>query len=157
MTTTDEKSRPVSDLFEQAMKNYEQALKTGMKFQEESSRVWSGLLGQATSPQDWGKKVKAMADEVIPQTQKSLEDGLKLIEQSNRSGIDLLKKAVAVAQAASAQEAQSRCLGFWEASLNVMRDTAVAATQAHNKAMESWVTTVRRTTEGAAATVGSKP
>lgn len=149
--TTEQKAKPVSDLFEQAFKSYEQALKTGMKMQEESAKVFSDLVTQATSPQDWQKQMKSACDDFIPQTQKTVDEGLKLIEQTSKSGIELLKKAVAVGQPASMPDAQAKMLGLWEAALNSMRDTAVAVTQAHNKAVESWVSYARKTAQPVAA------
>jgi predicted phage tail protein len=139
LMTTEQKAKPVTDLFEQAMKSYEQALKTGIRMQEESANVFSNLISQATSPQDWQKQVKAVADDFVPQTQKAVDEGLKLIEQTSKASVDLLKKAVAAGQPTSATDAQAKMLGLWESSLNAMRDTAVSVTQANNKAIESWL------------------
>ncbi len=145
--TTEDKTKPGIDLFDQAMKSYEQALKTGVKMQEESARFFSSMVNQTTSPQDWQKKMKAMTDEFIPQTQKSVDEGLKFIEQTSRTSVELLKKAVATGQPTSVQDAQAKFLGLWEASLNAMRDTAVSVTQANNKAIESWVAYARKNGE----------
>jgi len=152
--TNEEKTKPVTDLYDQAMKGYEQALKTGVKMQEESAKYFSNLLNQTTSPQDWQKRVKSVTDELIPQTQKTMEEGVKLIEQTTRTSIELLKKAVATGQPTSMQDAQAKFLGLWEASLNAMRDTAVSVTQANNKAIESWVSYARKNSEP--ATAGAK-
>jgi translation initiation factor 2 alpha subunit (eIF-2alpha) len=142
--TTEQKTKPVTDLFEQALKSYEQALKTGVKMQEESAKMFSDLVTHATSPQDWQKQMKSVADDFIPQTQKTVDEGLKLIEQTSKCGVDLLKKALAVGQPTSAPDAQAKMLGLWEASLTAMRDTTVAVTQAHNKAIESWFAYARK-------------
>jgi translation initiation factor 2 alpha subunit (eIF-2alpha) len=152
--TTEEKTKPVTDLYDQAMKSYEQALKTAMKMQEESAKYFSNLVNQSTSPQDWQKRIKTVADEFIPQTQKTVDEGVKLIEQTSRTSIELLKKAVATGQPTSMQDAQAKFLGLWEASLNAMRDTAVSVTQANNKAIESWVSYARK--NGEPATAGAK-
>jgi hypothetical protein len=108
-------------------------------------------LNQTTAPQDLQKRAKALAEEIIPQTQKAIEDSLKLVEQNSRTSIELLKKAAATAQATTAQEAQSKFLGLCEASLNAIRDTTVALTQANAKAVETWVGYVRKSTEPAVA------
>jgi hypothetical protein len=147
--TTEQKTKPVTDLFDQALKSYEQALKTGVKMQEESAKVFSDLVTQATSPQDWQKQMKSVTDDFIPQTQKAVDEALKLIEQTSKSSVELLKKAVAGGQPTTAPEAQAKLLGLWEASLNAMRDTAVSVTQANNKAIESWVAYARKTAEPA--------
>ena len=145
--TTEDKTKPAADLFEQAIKNYEQALKTGLKLQEDSLRMWTGLVNQSTAPQDLQKRAKALADEIIPQTQKTIEDNLKLVEQNSRTSIDLLKKAAATAQATTVQDAQSKFLSFCETSLNAVRDTTMAVTQANAKAIESWVSYARKSAE----------
>ena len=152
--TTEEKTKPVTDLYDQAMKSYEQAMRTGVKMQEESAKFFSNLVNQTTSPQDWQKRMKAVADEFIPQTQKSVDEGVKLIEQTTRTSIELLKKAVATGQPTSMQDAQAKFLGLWEVSLNAMRDTAVSVTQANNKAIESWVSYARKNSQS--ATAGAK-
>jgi len=148
--TTEDKAKLGTDLFEQATKNYEQALKTGLKLQEDSLRTWTGLLNQTTAPQDLQKRVKALTDEIIPQTQKTIEDNLKLVEQTSRVSIELLKKAAATAQATTVQDAQSKFLSFCETSLNAVRDTTVAVTQANAKAVEAWVGYARKSADPAA-------
>ena len=152
--TTEGKTKPVTDLYDQAMKSYEQALKTGVKMQEESAKYFSNLVNQTTSPQDLQKRMKSVTDEFIPQTQKSVEEGVKLIEQTTRTSIELLKKAVAAGQPTSMQDAQAKFLGLWEASLNAMRDTAVSVTHANNKAIESWVSYARKNSQS--TTAGAK-
>jgi hypothetical protein len=142
-----DKTPPVTELVEQAMKNYEQALKTGLRVQEESARWCAGLLNQTLSPQDWQRKMKGMADDVLPQTQKSVEESLKLIEKNSRMTLELLKKASAAAQSATPQEAQTRFLNLWEASITAIRETAQTVAQANTKALDSWMEFVRKTAE----------
>lgn len=149
--TTEDKTKPGVDLFDQAMKSYEQALKSGVKMQEESARFFSNLVSQTTSPQDMQKRMKTMTEEFIPQTHKSVDEGLKLIEQTSRASVELLKKAVVAGQPTSVQDAQAKLLGLWEASLNAMRDSAVSVTQANNKAIEWWVSYARKNGEPAVA------
>lgn len=144
---TDEKTKPVNEFVDQALKSYEQAWKTSARMQEESARCFSNLVSQTAGPQDWLKRVKALTDEFIPQTQKSLNEGLKVLEQNSRASVELLKKAVSAAQATSPQEAQTRLLSLWESSLNTMRDTIVTATHSHQKAVESWMSCARKTAE----------
>lgn len=155
--TTEDKTKPVTEMYEQAVKNYEQALKAGLKAQEESVKVWAGFLNQGATPQDWQKKAKTVADDLIPQAQKAVDDGLKLVEQNSRTSVELLKKAVAATHSTSPQDAQTKLLSFWESSLNAMRDSAVAVTQANNKAIDSWVAYVRKSGEATATpTTGAK-
>src|SRR4026209_2099785 len=95
---TEEKTKPFADLFEQATRNYEQAVKTGLKAQEESAKLWTNLCNQITPPAELQKRVKVFADEVIPQTQKNVNEYLKVVEQNSRATVELMKKAVATSQ-----------------------------------------------------------
>jgi hypothetical protein len=144
--TTEQKTKP-GDLLDQALRNYEHSLKTGLKLQEESTRLFLGCFTQGTATADFQKKFKAVAEETIPQVEKAVDEGLKLLEQNSRAGVDLLKKAVAATQTTSPQDAQAKSLAFYEGCLNAVRDSALAVTQASNKAAESWLGYVRRSTE----------
>jgi len=149
--STETKQKPVNDLFDQAMKNYEQALKTGLKLQEDSARLWTQLFNQNATAPDWQKQVKALTEELIPQTQKALNENVKLIEQNGKTSVELLKKAVEGAQATTVQEAQSNFMGLWESSVKAMRETAEAVTQANSRALDSWMSIARKTSGVGAA------
>jgi hypothetical protein len=149
-------SKPVSELYEQAMSNYEQALRTGLRMQEESGKWWTTMMDQASSPQDWQRWVRAMSDRFIPETQKTLEENMKFVEQNSRTGVELMKKAMEAAQSTSVMEGQAKLLNFWGASLNAWRDNAHAATQANTKAIEMWVEFLRRNAEMAGSINGGK-
>src|SRR5438270_12405185 len=73
-----EKNKPVSDLFEQAMSSYEQAFRTGVRLQEESSRWWTSMLEQTGPSREWQKTIRTMANEILPEAQKRMEDGLRI-------------------------------------------------------------------------------
>jgi hypothetical protein len=149
--TAEEKTKPVTDLFDQAAKNCEQVMNGTLKLQEETTRWWTNVCHQAAAPQELQKKFKAAADEIIPQAQKNLDDCLKVVEQNSKTSIDLFKKAVAATQATSLEDAQTKALRFWEASLNAARDLTQSITEANSKAIESWVEFVRKNTEPAPA------
>jgi len=145
-----ERTKPVSQLFEQAMTSYEQAFKTGLRLQEESGRWWTSLLEQTGPTRDWQRTVRTMAAEMLPEAQKRMEDGLRLVEQNSRASLELLKlfkKAVEVPRTNPLAESQTQLLSFWEASLNSMRDSAQAVAQANTQAMESWLELFRKGTE----------
>ena len=147
-------AKPVSELFEQAMSSYEQAFRTGMRLQEESAKWWTKLIEQPGTAREWQKAVRAMADEVLPETQKRMEEGLRLIEQNSRARLELLKvfkKSVELPQTNPLAESQTKLLSFWEASLHGMLESAEAVAQANTQAMESWMELCRKTTEMAAA------
>jgi len=129
----------MSELMEQAMKNYEQALQSGLKLQEESSRWWTDFMTQSTTATDWQKRWKTTATQTIPIVQKRMEESLRLVEQSSQTSLDLLKQALAVTASDSPANAQTKVQQLWEASLRALRQNAQAVAQANAKVVESWM------------------
>lgn len=135
-----EKSKvPGCELFEQAAKNYEQALHAGFKLQHEAAKCWVDLVANGGSAQGWQAKFNQAATESLGAAQKRIEENLKLVEQSSRASLDLLKKAVEVAQAETVSASQSKIQEVWEASLSALRTNAAAITQANSKLLDSWI------------------
>jgi len=146
-------TKPVSDLLDAAMDSYEKAFKTGLKLQEESGRWWTSFLEQTGPSREWQRTVRSMATELLPEAQKRVEDGLRMVEQNSRASLEylrLFKRAAQVPQANPIVESQSKLLSFWEESLNSVRDSAQAIAQANTQAMESWMELFRKGTEMAA-------
>jgi predicted methyltransferase len=141
---TDKAKAPGSEIFDQALKNYEQTLRSGLKLQEEAGRWFTGLLTQANSAQDWQKRVTVATNEVISPAQKRMEDYLALIEQNNRTNVDLLKKALEAAQTAAPSECQAKWVDFWGATLNAMQANAQAVTQINAKMIDSWISFLKK-------------
>jgi len=143
MTTKDKAQN--YELFEQALKNYEQALQAGLKLQQESAKWWTDLLAQSGSPQEWQTRFNEMASESVGVAQKRMEENLKLIEQSSRTSLDLLKQAVDTTKADTVSGGQAKVQELWEASLSALRNNATALNQASSKVFESWIQFVPKT------------
>jgi hypothetical protein len=140
-----------TEMFEQATKTYEQLLKSGIKLQQDSAKWWSNAIADVASP-DIQRRIKSVTDDLIPQTQKSVDDWVKIAQECTRSCTDLMKKSTAVTQSGSLQEAQTKALGVWEASLNAVCSMTQSVTQANTKALESWMDYVKKTGETPRAT-----
>ena len=139
---TDKAKPPVSEVFDQAMKNYEQALRTGLKFQEETGKWWVNLFNQSGSQQD---AYKQFASDVIPAAQKRFGECVELLEQNSRTGFDLLKKGMETTQTTSIGETQTKCVDFCEQSLKSLRTNAQAVADINAKAIDSWIEFVKKT------------
>lgn len=135
---------PGSEMFDQAIKNYEQTLRAGLKLQEETARWWTNVLSQASSVQDWQDRVKSATDEVINPTQKRIEEYLGLIERGNRASLDLVKKAMEVGRSSNPSEVQTKAVEFCEASLGILKSNAQAVAEINTKMVESWVNFVKK-------------
>lgn len=148
---SDTTKTPGSDLYEQAVKNYEQALKTGVRLQEECGKWWTNVLNRATRPQDWQKNVTSALNETFPAAEKSMEETLKLMEQSSRRSLDLFKQAAETAQSTSVAEGQARVQKLWQTSLDLLQQNSQAMTQANTRLVETWTHFARKSADGAPA------
>jgi hypothetical protein len=148
---SDKTKVPGTDLFDQAVKNYEQALKTGVRLQEECGKWWTNLLNQTTSPQDWQKNITSGLNETFLAAEKNMEATLRLMEQNSRRSLDLLKQATESAQSASTADGQARLQKLWQTSLELLENNAQAITQANVKLVETWTQFARKSTERATA------
>ncbi len=148
--TTKDKENPLADMAEQAARNYEQALRAGLKLQQEAGQWWSGMFDQSASPDDWQKRftnIASLANGLRPATQKRMEEVLDLMEKNNRTGTELFKKAADAAQTPSIAESQTKWLDLWTSSLGAARSNAEAALQINARAMESWIEFVQKSAE----------
>jgi hypothetical protein len=143
MTDTKTKT-PASELFDQALKNYEQALRTGVKLQEEAGKCWARIANQAASPQDLQKQINSLANDVIPATQKSLEGYLDLLEENSHASVDLLKKGLESVQATGLAESQGKLIEFCEGTLKSLKTNAQAVVDLNSEAMDSWLNLVKK-------------
>jgi hypothetical protein len=145
-----------TELFEQAIKNYDHAFQAALKAQEDAVTLLMDCAGKFQAPKDLQKRFTTSIGESLPIVQKRIEESLHLVEQSSRTTIELLKQAFDTAKVDSGAAAQSKVQDLWEASLQTVRTNAQALTQLNAKAVESWVQCAQKcfempTTKGKAA------
>jgi len=96
-----EQAKALSEMADNAMRNYEQALRTGLKLQEEAVRCWTTLVNQTAAAPDFQKgftNITKVANNALPAAQKRMEEVLELVEKNSRTGTELMRKAVEAAQ-----------------------------------------------------------
>ena len=141
---TEKTKNPASEMLDQGLKNYEQALRTGLKVQEEAGKCLTKLFTQATSPQDLQKQISSIANEVIPAAQKSMENCIELIEQNSRASVELVKQGLEAAQATTYADAQSKVTELCESSLKTLKANAQAILDVNSKALDAWTGFVKK-------------
>ena len=140
----------VSEVTDKAMKNFEHALRTGVKLQEEAARCWTTVLNQSTSAHDWQKQIANytnVANGVLPATQKQIEGVMDLMEKNTRTSVELIKKAIDAAQSPSPTESQNKWLDVYTSSLGAVRSTTEAVAQLNAQAIDSCINYLRRTND----------
>jgi len=140
----------MSDIADKSLKNYEQLVRTGLKLQEEAARCWSSLLTQTASVQDFQKPINnltAVANGILPEAQKRMQEMVSLVEANSRTGVELMKKAAEAVQTASIAESQSKWMDFWTTSLGAARHNTEALLQINSRAIDSWIDFAQKNTE----------
>jgi hypothetical protein len=146
----EDKKNPMSDMAEQVVKNYEQALRSGLKMQQEAGQWWSNWAAQSAPPTDWQKRFTSystVVNEFVPATGKRMEEVLDLMERNTRTGTELLRKAADAAQAPVIADSQAKWMEFWTSSLGAVRSSGEAIAQINGKAIDAWIDFVQKNTE----------
>src|SRR6266567_6441838 len=100
---------PVLETADEALKNYEQTLRAGLKFQEETLQSWHSMFNQSAGQQEWQKGVSsatAAVSGILPVVQKRMEETVELMEKNARLSADLMKKAAEAVQTPTIAESQ---------------------------------------------------
>jgi len=140
----------MSDATDKARRQYEHAVRTGQKLQEEAGQWWTRMLNQTATATDWQKRFNnfaTMTNRMLPLAQRRMEDAMELIERNSRTGADLMKKAMDAAQTPALAECQAKWLDFWTSSMKALQGNVEAVTEMNTKAIDSWVHFVRTNTE----------
>ncbi len=141
---------PMADMADKTLRNYEQALRTALKMQEEAGKWWTSMFNQTTMAQDWQKRLSnmsGMASSLMPIAQRRMEDVISFVEKNNKTSAELMKKAVEAAQTPSVAESQAKWVDFWTSSMGAARANAEAVSEMSTKAIDSWIDFVRKNTE----------
>ena len=149
---TREHAATMSDMADAARKNYEQALHTSLKFQEEAGRWWSSVFNTAVCAQSWQDQIASAtrtANTLLPLTQKPIGELIELAEKNSRTSANLVRKALEATQSPVVSESQAKWTEFWTESLHAARSNTEALSQIGSKAFDSWATFIRSNAEPA--------
>ena len=142
MSTTDKKataatSETIDEVFHEAMRSYEKALKSGIQLQEESVNLWKDLLTKLGSPEEFQAKLQSMTADAFPKARKRMEEFVETFNRTSNQTIDLMEKTLGV-QAASVPDAQRRVQDLIESSLSALRVNVHSALNTNAKIIDSW-------------------
>jgi hypothetical protein len=132
-------------LLDQAVSTFGEALKAGVKIQDEVGKWWTDALDQTGPAMAWQKRSQAIAQEALPAAQKNAEEWMKLVEKNYAKSINLLKKAFETEQDPAA--VRDKVQDLWEASLEMVRENTQAMADANKKMMELWANLLKKNVE----------
>ena len=148
MTAQAAEGKAAAGFFDQASRSFGDALKAGVRVQEEWSKWWSDAVEQAGPVRDWQKRSSTLLSGVLPAAQKNAEEWMKAMEQNYRKSMDLMRKAFDSEKSVVAPDYQERAKELWEESLSVVRESAETIAQANTKMVEAWAEVVRKSMNG---------
>ena len=131
-------SETIAEVFHEAMRSYEKALKSGIQLQEESVKLWKDLLTKLGSPEELQAKLESMATDAFPQARKRMEEFVETFIRTSNQTIDLFEKTLGVYQATSVTDAQRRLQDLIESSLTTLRVNVHSALNTNAKIIASW-------------------
>jgi hypothetical protein len=138
------RSETIDELFQEAMRSYEKALKSGIQLQEESVNLWKDLLTKLSSPQELQAKLESMTADVFPKARKRMEEIVETFNRTSNQTIDLFEKTLGVYQATSVTDAQRRVQDLIESSLSTLRVNVHSALNTNAKIIADWKELVDR-------------
>ena len=150
MSTTDTKkataatAETMDEVFHEAMRSYEKALKSGIQLQEESVNLWKDLLTKLGSPEEFKAKLESMTADAFPQARKRMEEFVETFNRTSNQTIDLFEKTLGVYHSTSAPDAQRRVHDLIESSLSALRVNVRSALNTNAKIIADWKELVDR-------------
>jgi len=131
-------SQTFNEIFHEAMRSYEKALKSGIQLQEESVKLWKELLTKLDSPEEFQAKLESMRPDAFPHARQRMEEFVETFNRTSKQTINLFEKTLGVYQAVSVPEAQRRLQDLIESSLTALRVKVHSALNTNAKIIADW-------------------
>ena len=145
----------VMQVLDTAVNAFGDAMKAGVKAQEEMSKCWSDALSSGNPLGDWQKRSRQMFDEAVPAAQRQTQELLKLVEQNYRRSVDLLKKALDTDGNGAVDGLRDKIRALWEESVAVVKENTESMAQLNVKILEAWTDLLRKNFEQGEAAIKS--
>jgi ribosomal 50S subunit-associated protein YjgA (DUF615 family) len=82
-------SEPFNEVFHEAIRCYEKALKSGIQLQEESVNLWKEVLTKLGSPEELQAKLESLTAAAFPQARKRMEEFIETFNRTSNQTVDL--------------------------------------------------------------------
>jgi signal transduction protein with GAF and PtsI domain len=136
MTTTMDNQVFVNDMFKQATENFNQAMNTGLKFQEESARFWGETFGKNVD--QFRSQIDKISNESFPTAKKQLDRFHTMFDEQSKKGVEMFKEAFDSGNKAMNGDAYNQAMKMWRTSFDAMRSSVDNIAQANAEMFESF-------------------
>ena len=128
----------LSELYRNALEQFESALKTGVKIQEESIKVLTSWAKEPPLMPDWTQKAQSNIMEMISAMPERFEEAMRLMNEQSKNAMDLLHKGFEAGRSTNVAEAQEKVRELWEMTLGVLRTNIHTLLKTQSQAIHKW-------------------
>ena len=132
-----------AELFEQAARVFENALRAGIAMQQESTKWFTETLRGMSSPQQWQARSQAATEQALSTFQKSVDAGLQMMNDNAKTTLDLLEKAYQARQGETQTDGRGQAREMWETAIGALRRNMDMMVHTNARVIESWGAIVR--------------
>jgi hypothetical protein len=135
---SDTHSINIEEILRESMDNYEKALKSGIKLQENTINLWKDVLEKLRSPEEFKAKLEELSAELVPAARKQMEEAVEILSRTSDQVLSLSEKTVSVYKAPTLPEAQLRLKDLAESYFAVARENLKIAFDANARVIGYW-------------------
>lgn len=124
MTTT-ETTDFVTDMFKQATDNFNRTMRTGIEFQERTTKFWKDTFDQGLDQfrSEFERAEKTVKD-AVPDAKENLAKFHKMFDEQAKNSLDALRGSFAGGEGLDAKNFVDQTTKLWSNSFNTMRSNA---------------------------------
>ena len=126
----------MTQMFTQAANTFNETMQTGLKFQEQSAKFWTGTL--AKNADQVRTQFEKVADEAIPAAKKNLEQFHRMFENQAQKSLDVLRETFDGARGWADKGLQDQTMTLWRTSFDAMRSSVDVVAKANAEMFEKW-------------------
>jgi hypothetical protein len=141
-----------TEYFDQALRNYDQAFKMSLKWQEDATRMVTDFVHQKMDAAGVTEGMEKVLKDTVPTAQKQFDDTLKTLDANAQKGLEMMRQSLDVASAKDPTEAQKKINTLMKDSVDFVQEQIKSLTKANNQMIESWM----KWTENMPSAVGVK-
>jgi hypothetical protein len=128
----------VEEILRESIDGYERALKSGIKFQEDTVNRWKDVLPKLQSPEELRAKLEELSAEVVPAARKQTEEAVATLSRTSEQVLSLSEKTLSVYKASTLEDAKSRFQELTDSYFAAARENLKIAYDANARVLGYW-------------------
>lgn len=125
-----------NDLFQQFNDNFSTAMRTGIRFYEDSMRFFVDAARR--NQEQLRQRFEKATEELNPTMRKNFDRMARLIDDQTQRGMDLIRQTGDVFQGRQPSETYDRMFSLWRESFDTMRHAGDSFAKFTNELFENW-------------------